>query len=142
MPTDADGPALSFVIPIWNEARGIASLLKQLAREFPGAQRIVVDGGSDDGSVPAALPHAHAVLLGARGRAAQMNLGAASAQGHHLCFLHADTLPEFDQAALAAGPWRCPLGLLSCAPGRAPPGTERDRLVHEPALAPDFRGDR
>lgn len=109
MPTEGPPPALSFVVPVWNESGRIAAQLRALRRAFPDAERIVVDGGSSDGTLPAALPHADAVLLGPRGRAAQMNLGAAAARGRYLCFLHADTLPEFDQAqllaALAAAPW-------------------------------------
>ena len=56
-----------------------------------------MDGGSTDGTAEtarAALPEA-VVIDAARGRAAQMNAGAARATGEILLFLHADTrLPD------------------------------------------------
>ena len=75
-----------------------------------GAQRIVVDGGSDDTTVTLATDHAERVAIAAPGRASQMNAGAGEASGDVLLFLHADTLlPEnadqmIDQA-LAQRPW-------------------------------------
>jgi rSAM/selenodomain-associated transferase 2 len=52
---------------------------------------IVVDGGSRDATCALAAPLADAVLKAPRGRAAQMNAGAAAARGDVLMFLHADT---------------------------------------------------
>jgi rSAM/selenodomain-associated transferase 2 len=52
-----------------------------------------VDGGSSDGT-PEAAAGADAVLTAARGRAHQMNAGAARAAGDILVFLHADCLLE------------------------------------------------
>jgi len=52
---------------------------------------IVVDGGSRDATVLRARPRADAVISAERGRAAQMNAGAARANGNVLLFLHADT---------------------------------------------------
>ena len=87
--------SLSFVIPVLNEEGCIGPLLALLQRDFPGAQRIVVDGGSADGTVAAAMPGATQLLLGAAGRAVQMNLGARAASGDYLLFLHADSRPCF-----------------------------------------------
>lgn len=56
------GPSLSFVIPVLNEEARIGSLLAVLQRNFPCAQRIVVDGGSADGTVAAAMPGATQLL--------------------------------------------------------------------------------
>ena len=56
-------PRLSFVIPVLNEAGGLGELLATLEGSFPDAERIVVDGGSDDGSVAVALRGAHSVLV-------------------------------------------------------------------------------
>ena len=56
-----------------------------------GVEVIVVDGGSRDDTVDYARPLADKVLSAPRGRAAQMNAGAAAASGDVLLFLHADT---------------------------------------------------
>jgi rSAM/selenodomain-associated transferase 2 len=88
--------ALSIVVPARNEAVGIAAhlaALQPLRRR--GVEVILVDGGSSDGTAALASPHVDAVVTAARGRARQMNAGAARARGKVLLFLHADTrLPE------------------------------------------------
>lgn len=95
---------LSIVMPVLNEAAGIAQALRQLAPlRQRGAQLIVVDGGSRDATLAAATPHADLLLTSGRGRALQMNAGAAQAAGDALLFLHADTgLPPDADALLAA----------------------------------------
>jgi rSAM/selenodomain-associated transferase 2 len=98
-------PALSIIVPVLNEAPGIEATLGALAPyRQRGAEVIVVDGGSDDGTPAKAQPHASAVLAAARGRARQMNAGAAQAHGNVLLFLHADTQlpPEADRLILAS----------------------------------------
>ncbi|MBL8341132.1 MAG: TIGR04283 family arsenosugar biosynthesis glycosyltransferase [Rubrivivax sp.] len=64
-----------------------------------GAEIIVVDGGSHDGTAALCDGLADHVLQGPRGRARQMNAGAARARGDALLFLHADT--RLPAAALA-----------------------------------------
>ncbi len=102
-------PALSIVVPVLNEAAGLTATLHALAPfRQRGAEVIVVDGGSADTTVALAQPLADQVLTGPRGRARQMNAGAAQARGDVLLFLHADTqLPPAADAlvaqALAAG---------------------------------------
>jgi rSAM/selenodomain-associated transferase 2 len=88
---------LSIIMPVLNEAAGITAALRQLAPlRARGAEVIVVDGGSSDGTAELARPLADRVLSAPRGRAAQMNAGAAAASGGVLLFLHADTaLPEY-----------------------------------------------
>ena len=84
---------LSIVIPVLNEATGIeAMLLRLAAMRREGAQLIVVDGGSEDGTAALAAPHADIVLSSKRGRALQMQAGALAASGDALLFLHADTV--------------------------------------------------
>lgn len=82
---------LSIIIPCLNEAPGIVAaleLLQPLRRR--GTEVIVADGGSSDASAALAAPLADRVLTAPRGRATQMNAGAAAAQGDVLLFLHAD----------------------------------------------------
>jgi rSAM/selenodomain-associated transferase 2 len=83
---------LSIIIPVLDEAAEIAEALAALAplRER-GAEIIVVDGGSRDGTLEAARPLADVVITAPRGRGSQMNAGAAAAHGGMLLFLHADT---------------------------------------------------
>lgn len=90
----------SFIIPVLNEAAALGALIEHLRRDFPAAQIVVVDGGSHDGSVNAALGSADVVLTTSPGRALQMNLGAAAASGQWLLFLHADSRPDFGQQTL------------------------------------------
>ena len=87
---------LAIIMPVLNEAAGIAAALQALAPlRARGAAVIVVDGGSGDGTAELARPFADQVLSAPRGRSHQMNAGAAAAQGEVLLFLHADTaLPE------------------------------------------------
>ena len=83
---------LSIVVPTLNEAEGIAAHLEALAPlRQRGAEVIVADGGSRDGTVERASALADKVLTARRGRAAQMNAGAAAASGEAILFLHADT---------------------------------------------------
>jgi rSAM/selenodomain-associated transferase 2 len=83
---------LAIVIPALDEADNLARLLPELARECPGAEIVVVDGGSRDETVAVvARPPGARLLASARGRARQMNRGAQATAGDALLFLHADT---------------------------------------------------
>jgi rSAM/selenodomain-associated transferase 2 len=83
---------LSIVMPVLNEATRIEAALAALAPlRAHGAQVVVVDGGSSDGTAALARPLADLVITAPRGRATQMNAGAAAAGGDALLFLHADT---------------------------------------------------
>ena len=90
--TSALLPRLSVIIPVLNEAAvievSLASL--QLLRE-QGAELILVDGGSIDGTVSLAAPLVDRSIVSIRSRANQMNAGAAVARADVLLFLHADT---------------------------------------------------
>jgi len=83
---------LSVIIPVLNEAAGLAHTLQDLQPLRPHhAELIVVDGGSNDDSARLAAPLADTVITSSRGRAAQMNAGAALSRGEILWFVHADT---------------------------------------------------
>jgi rSAM/selenodomain-associated transferase 2 len=100
---------LAIVVPVLDEAGGIAATLRPLqALRARGAEVIVVDGGSRDGTPALAVPLADQVLNGPRGRARQMNHGAAASRAPLLLFLHADTALPADadrllQGAMASG---------------------------------------
>ena len=85
-------PLLSIIIPVLNEAAHIVAMLQALgpARDR-GAEIVVVDGGSADQTIALATPLADRAIMSGRGRAIQMNAGAAVARGDVLLFLHADT---------------------------------------------------
>src|SRR5689334_866450 len=83
---------LSIIIPVLNEGDGIAMALDALAAlRALGVEVIVADGGSGDATVQQARLRADRVISAPRGRALQMNAGAACASGDVLLFLHADT---------------------------------------------------
>jgi rSAM/selenodomain-associated transferase 2 len=102
---------LSVVVPALNEASGIRAALEALAPLRAGGHEvIVVDGGSSDGTPELARGLCDRVLSAPRGRALQMNAGAAAATGDALVFLHADTrLPqgadELIFQSLRLSPW-------------------------------------
>jgi rSAM/selenodomain-associated transferase 2 len=86
-------PTVSIVIPALNEASVLGATLESLRAHGPH-EIVVVDGGSTDGTADIAMSAGATVLTGVRGRAAQMNLGAAHAMGDVLLFLHADCTLE------------------------------------------------
>ena len=87
---------ISVIIPAFNEAENIVSLIEYLQKNSNGliAEIIVSDGSSTDDTVALAT-QAGAVVIQSpqKGRAAQMNYGALKATGNILYFVHADTLP-------------------------------------------------
>lgn len=107
--------AISVIIPVLNEAEGINGLISHL-RNLEGGKdvEIVVVDGDPAGCTIKAIRDADIVTaIGERGRAVQMNRGAALAGGDILLFLHADTLlprnaftriqEAFQEAAYVAG---------------------------------------
>ncbi len=96
---------LSIIIPALNEAGQIGEVLQRLQPlRARGAEVIVVDAGSRDATRDIAATFADRVLVAERGRAKQLNAGAASADGDALLFLHADSvLPEDGDARIEKG---------------------------------------
>lgn len=85
-------PVLSIVMPALNEAAVIEATLHALQPlRARGVEVVLADGGSSDGTAERAAPGVDAVVASARGRALQMNAGAAAARSDVLLFLHADT---------------------------------------------------
>lgn len=92
MSNSTERPFLSVILPVLNEAETVGRQLMALrVLRDRGAELVLVDGGSSDGTPDLAAPGVDQVIEAARGRAAQMNAGAAVSQGRVLLFLHADT---------------------------------------------------
>ena len=87
---NSSGRFVSIIVPVLNEADLIEACLRQLRSLGPDLEIIVVDGGSSDGTWSLAEPLADRVISARRGRASQMNAGAAVARGGVLWFMHAD----------------------------------------------------
>ena len=86
----------SIVVPVLNEEVVLEEQLVHLTGQCADhhCELIIVDGGSDDSTVAIGERFGR-VLISRRGRATQMNAGAAAARGEVLIFLHADTrLPD------------------------------------------------
>ncbi|UOQ69971.1 TIGR04283 family arsenosugar biosynthesis glycosyltransferase [Hymenobacter cellulosilyticus] len=84
---------LSIIIPTYNEAATITSLIGQLRQHAPAGavEVLVVDAASPDGTAELARQAGATVLTAPQpGRAAQMNHGAQHATGDILYFVHAD----------------------------------------------------
>jgi rSAM/selenodomain-associated transferase 2 len=94
---------LSIIVPTLNEELAIAPTVAAIARGAPGAEIIVVDGGSADATRARADALGARVVEAPRGRARQMNAGASAAAGEVLVFVHADTIvPATFAADIAA----------------------------------------
>lgn len=87
---------LSIIVPMLDEATQLPELFAHvLPLQRAGCEVIFADGGSRDGSARLAEVAGFAVVQTERGRARQMNAGAALANGEVLLFLHTDTrLPQ------------------------------------------------
>src|SRR5260370_31398364 len=84
--------SVSVIIPTLNEEGCLAETLRSVRGQRPH-QVIVADGGSTDGT-RAVAAEADVMIEAPRGRARQMNAGAARADGDVLLFLHADCTLE------------------------------------------------
>jgi rSAM/selenodomain-associated transferase 2 len=83
-------PRLSVVVPVLADEDGVVRLLAQIPADS-GVEIVVVDGGTAHTLDTAAAGRADVILIRTRrGRACQMNTGAAAARGEWLLFLHAD----------------------------------------------------
>jgi rSAM/selenodomain-associated transferase 2 len=85
-----DTARISIIIPVLNEARNIKQAVAS-TQPSTNVEVIVVDGGSNDGTVEIAESLGVKLISAPRGRAAQMNAGALAASGEILLFLHADS---------------------------------------------------
>jgi len=86
-------PELSIVIPVLNEAESICENLRHIheLNADGAAEIIVVDGDPRASTIRTIKPEGVRTAVAGKGRARQMNHGAALATGDILLFLHADT---------------------------------------------------
>ncbi len=92
----------SIIMPVLNEELVLEAQLSRLTGQCTqyDYELIVIDGGSSDRTLAIAQRYGR-VMTAPRGRAAQMNAGAAVATGDVLIFLHADTmLPDDAYSAI------------------------------------------
>lgn len=93
---------ISVIVPVFREAKTINAFLETVLAVFPtpGNEIILVDGSPEGDTLAAvALPRVKKIHSG-RGRARQMNRGAAMAKGDIILFLHADTILPGDAPEL------------------------------------------
>jgi rSAM/selenodomain-associated transferase 2 len=83
---------ISVIMPVLNEEKILVKTLPALGLTRC-EELIVVDGGSSDNTVDIARDFTPNVLTASRGRASQMNMGARTAKGSVLFFLHVDCIP-------------------------------------------------
>ncbi len=100
-------PTISIIIPVLNEERYIVKLIDYILKNASSSnikEILVIDGGSTDGTIKAALKFDTVVQRSEKGRAKQMNYGAKHALGEILYFLHVDTFPpkNFDKIIIDA----------------------------------------
>lgn len=89
---------VSIIVPVFNEASLIQPFLAHLRERASGAEIIVVDGASTDGTDRLAAGLCDQLVRSCEpGRASQMNAGAGRAGGDIFWFLHVD----------AEVPWDC-----------------------------------
>lgn len=86
---------LSIIIPAFNEASRIGSLVTHLLNDGPFVKEVLVIDGSSNDETAQLAGNAGAKVYKAkkRGRAHQMNQGAFAAKGEVLHFVHADAWP-------------------------------------------------
>lgn len=97
------GAGIAVIVPVLDEEARVGGLLDALAAQPGLGPVVIVDGGSADRTVEVARARGATVIAAPRGRAAQMNAGAAATGGEVLLFLHADTRLPSGAAAQIRG---------------------------------------
>src|SRR5947208_305987 len=108
---------LSIIIPTLNESAVIEATLGAVAKLRGWVEVLVVDGGSEDGTLDIIRRCGVRLINAPRGRGTQMHAGAVAATGDILWFLHADTQPPEDAPrATSVTPWPIPQWLVDISP--------------------------
>lgn len=84
---------ISVIVPTLNEEKNVHDVINRLQKygDCYVLEIIIVDGGSTDNTAQVAEAAGAVVVTSPKGRALQMNAGAARAAGEVLYFVHADT---------------------------------------------------
>jgi glycosyltransferase involved in cell wall biosynthesis len=126
LPTTAfAGTALSVVIPVFNEAEAVASVIEEIPRGLV-QEIIVADGGSTDGTQDIARAAGARVLDAGRGYGRACQAGAQAALGAVIVFLDGDGADRGDLLRLIAEPVLAgthDLVLASRTSGKRDPGS-------------------
>lgn len=98
---------IAIVVPVFNEALALPSMLRHLLvlqkSDSADFELVFVDGGSTDNTAALIESAGLRFIQSAKGRAWQMNAGAAQTTSDALLFLHADTqLPDGALTAIAS----------------------------------------
>jgi glycosyltransferase involved in cell wall biosynthesis len=123
--TEFAGTALSVVIPVFNEAESIASVIEEIPGDLVG-EVIVADGGSTDGTQDIARAAGARVLNAGRGYGRACQVGAQAALGAVIVFLDGDGADRGDLLRLIAEPVLAgthDLVLASRTSGKRDPGS-------------------
>ncbi len=98
-------PTVSVILPALHESAGINDMIARVRAQTNGEQIeiIVVDGDPRGSTINAINDPVVIKITSERGRACQMNRGAALARGNILLFLHADTLLPSNAFSLIRG---------------------------------------
>jgi len=93
---DRDGPVVSVVIPVYNQAHYLPAAIRSiLAQDYQALEVIVVDDGSTDAIADAVRPFLDRITLFTQanhGAAHALNKGINRATGEFVCWLSADDL--------------------------------------------------
>jgi rSAM/selenodomain-associated transferase 2 len=91
--TNAKKSLFSVIIPVFNEAETIQAAINDISRQHlrDSSEVIVVDGDTAGSTIKVIDDKEIIAIISEKGRARQMNAGAAIATGEILLFLHADT---------------------------------------------------
>ena len=81
---------ISIIVPVYNEAKTIEAMQRQLLPLKDRCEILFVDGGSTDGTREL-IRSEYRVISSPKGRACQMNTGAVNSDGDILFFLHCDS---------------------------------------------------
>ncbi len=95
-------PALSILVPVYNEERTVASVMDDLARTLPDAEIVYVDDGSRDDSLrilrSKARPHDKVLTKPNGGKGSAIQMAIANATGEYAAIQDADR--EYDPSDL------------------------------------------